>query len=380
MKHRGSFPLRYDARMPAQLSLLTPATPGAIALIQVQGGGAGEVLKALTGKSAWPLGKLNYVDFAGIDSGLAVMLREDLAQLMPHGGPRVVRKIIDALIALGCEVTRAMAARDVYPEAESELEAEMLTAVARAASPVAIDLLLRQPAIWHKMASDVAAGDEPTSDSIQSWLSRSRELNQLIAMPSVVVVGQPNVGKSTLTNRMLGRAASIVADLPGTTRDWVAGLAELPPGVAVRWMDTPGLRGSDDAIEQRAIALANEVIRAADVLVVMRDPQHDWPQAQRLPREPDVWAMNKCDTVSPALVNANEQATGKSPDTPRAISAQTGAGINELQRDILEKLSLHEIADDEPWVFSDQLREMITQSDWKAIAEFSSPHTSASSR
>ena len=107
-------------------------------------------------------------------------------------------------------------------------------------------------------------------------LKRSNILNRCVDPPSVVVVGGPNVGKSTLTNRMLRRSASVVADLPGTTRDWVSGVAQLED-VAVRWMDTPGLRTTDDPVERIAHDLARRAIEMADVLIAVRDSSTEFP-------------------------------------------------------------------------------------------------------
>ncbi|MEM1027683.1 MAG: GTPase, partial [Planctomycetota bacterium] len=173
--------------------------------------------------------------------------------------------------------------------------------------------------------------------------------------PTVVVVGRPNVGKSTLLNRLVGRSASVVADLPGTTRDWVGGLVELVPeggdpardAVAVRWLDTPGLRDSDDTVEQRAIAQARDVVAGADVLIVMRDPEDDWPDPNELPREPDVWVMSKADVG----VRTNE------PSHEIRISAATGEGLDRLTSAVLGRLGTDEAAPGQPWVFSPWLQE-----------------------
>ena len=128
-------------------------------------------------------------------------------------------------------------APSLYPEAGDRLEAESLAAMARAASPAAIDLLAHQPSLWRMALRRHSAGgghdpDHAGAGSLTDRhrvqiLGRSEVLDRLIDPSLVVVVGQPNVGKSTLTNQMLGRSVSIVADLPGTTRDWVAGLAEI---------------------------------------------------------------------------------------------------------------------------------------------------------
>jgi small GTP-binding protein len=332
-----------------RVTVTTASTAGAVALIQLHGRGAADLLSRVTGKSDWIVARVRLSDLAGVDEGLAVLLRDDWGQLMPHGGPRVVHKLLDRLLELGACYDAEPAARELYPEAASDLEADMLATLARAASPAAIDLLLAQPALWERWERE---RHEPPADILR----RSDALDRLVTPPTVVVVGRPNVGKSTLTNRMLGRTASIVADLPGTTRDWVAGLADIQ-GVAVRWLDTPGLRDSGDPIEQRAIALAQRVVAEADVLIAMREPEIEWPEKESLPREPDLWITNKSDIRSDeeretASVPVGSLAVSRS---SIRISAATGQGIPDLQRAILARLSLADLSP-RVWAFSPSLR------------------------
>src|SRR5690606_37975884 len=103
----------------------------------------------------------------------------------------------------------------------STIEADMLATITAASSPAAVDRLLDQPQRWREA---LAQNDL----DLPHILNLTARLDRLIHPATVVLVGKPNVGKSTLTNHMLGRSVSLVADLPGTTRDWVAGLAELP--------------------------------------------------------------------------------------------------------------------------------------------------------
>jgi tRNA modification GTPase len=167
------------------------------------------------------------------------------------------------------------------------------------------------------------------------------------------------VGKSTLGNRVLGRAASIVADLPGTTRDWVAGLAEFQ-GVAVRWLDTPGVRATDDPVEARAIGLASRVIAGADVLIAMRDDASVWPDKASLPREPDLWVVNKIDRGA-AHLQTQRRAIG--------ISAETGAGVEELLRQILAVLGVAGVRE-ERWAFSDRLKALVAAGDTASLSAY----------
>ncbi|XAL98524.1 50S ribosome-binding GTPase [Phycisphaeraceae bacterium D3-23] len=433
---------RREGHAVTRLHLATANTPGAIALLQLHGPDTPRILKQLTGRADWRPGRVSLCHFADIDEGLAVLMNRDVhagdgiapppsqgggrgeglrsgetrgrepdadrrpppqpspwkgegagtkaeevtrkhnapwAQLMPHGGPRVVQLLIDHLLTLGCTLEPAPAPRDVYPEAGSPIEADMLHAIAAAASPAAIDLLARQPTLWRGLLQQ--AGDSPEIPQRDTLAKRSRTLDQLITPPTVVVVGRANVGKSTLTNALSGRAVSIVADLPGTTRDWVGALVELrsglgsrvagragdgganpkpetrgpAPEIAVHWLDTPGLRASDDTVEQRAIALARSVIERANVLVVMRDAENAWPDTDALPRTPDLWVMNKCDEAE-----TPSESAGQSPDRPLPLSAEHGHGLPALQHHILGLVGLAFFDDDTPWAFSNTLR------DWAA--------------
>jgi len=336
-------------------TLSTAHTSGAVAIVQIVGADALRALQGLTQREDWPLGRTVLCDFGDIDRGLATLLRDDWAQVMPHGGPLVVRHILDALANLGVAYADEPGASALFPEAESDLEADMLLTISQAASPCAIDLLLAQPKLWQKI------GEKSISDQVKTELiDNARKLDRLIQPPSVVVVGAPNVGKSTLANWMVGRTASIVADLPGTTRDWVANMVELN-GVAVRWYDTPGIRDSGDPIEQHAIELARQVIQSADVLIAMRDPEVDWPELSGIDREADIRLVNKADL----LRNLS------SADDVIRVSAQSGQGLDKLTDAILEALNLASLPIDVPWAFSDRLKQLVNAMDHRTLDAYS---------
>lgn len=333
---------------------MTAARPGAVAVLQLRGPGVVEVLARVTGRHGFEPGRVYLSDLGGIDRGLAVLLRggEDaVAQLMPHGGPRLVSAIMEALSGLGVCIETEPDALGLYPEADSVIQAEAMRLVAKSLSPAAVDVLLAQPGRWRE------AMKQPGGIDRDKVLADTRVLDRLVEPATVVVVGRPNVGKSTLTNRLLGRSVSLVADLPGTTRDWVGAMVELGGGctnarmslsnIAVRWLDTPGLRESDDTVEQRAIEIAREQVASADVLVAMRDPGTDWPDTQVLPREPDLLVVNKVDGTGGAADYG---------DGALSISAKTGRGVDELQRRIVAALGFDRVGAGALWAFSETLR------------------------
>lgn len=317
-------------------TVMTAQSPGAIAIVQLVGDVV-PVLRAVTGVCEWPIGRLRLADLGGLDEGLVVRLKDDVAQVMPHGGPRVVQRMMALLAKVGAEIVSPREADPVqmYPEAEDEVEARMLAVMARAASPLAVDLLLAQPLKWRGRCGT------PLSDRERE---RSVRLNRLLHPPLVVLAGPPNVGKSTLSNALLGRSMSIAVDMPGTTRDYTAGLIDLG-GLVVQWHDTPGIRESDDPIEQRAIELSKRLLERADFIVSMIDAEHDWLTAPELPREDDMRVANKADL-------------GTRADADLDISAVTGDGLADLVRTVRDALVPPEdiaAARESRWVFDPKL-------------------------
>ena len=315
-----------------RLLVATSPQPGAIAILQLDGDVA-TVLRAVTGISQWRAGHARLTTLADIDRGLVLTLTDTVAQLMPHGGPRVVQRLVAWLVDRGVELVAPddVAPERVFPEATDRFEAMALAAVARAASPVAVELLLDQPRRWRAAAVD----GEPDAE-------RSRRLNRLIDPPLVVVAGPANVGKSTLSNMLVGRSMSIAADFAGTTRDYTSGRIDLA-GVVVDWHDTPGLRDSSDPIEVESVEIAMALIARADMVVAITDHQQPWPV---LPRQPDLRVANKCD-----LADRGDRDGGD-----LAISAMTGAGITELVVAVRDWLVPPEdITNPAPWLFDPRL-------------------------
>jgi hypothetical protein len=320
--------------MQVTASLLTASAPGAIAVI----GLFGEVepllarLAAAAGRhGAWPVGQRRLLEIKPIDEAVVIWLDPARALLMPHGGPWVVRRMLEHLATLGATLAdpQVLEPRWRYPEAADHFEARVLAALARTESPLAIELLLDQPRRWQ---SSPGEREELLRDP--ATLARSARLDRLLDPPRVALVGPPNVGKSSLTNRLAGREVAIVADQPGTTRDSV-GCHLLLGGVAVAWQDTPGLRETCDPLERQGVALSARLIEECECVLAITDAGHDWPA---LPRTPDLRIGSRCDL-------------GRRGDVSLHVSAVTGEGIAELVAAIRETLiPSADLAHPGPWV------------------------------
>ncbi len=116
---------------------------------------------------------------------------------------------------------------------------------------------------------------------------------------NVLILGRPNVGKSSLLNALLGEARAIVTEVPGTTRDTVEELVVLG-GFPVRLVDTAGVRDTVDPIEQEGVRRAREKTMAADLVLLVIDASHPLTREDRMamvlaPPERTVLVLNKSD-------------------------------------------------------------------------------------
>jgi tRNA modification GTPase len=142
----------------------------------------------------------------------------------------------------------------------------------------------------------------------------------------VVLAGRPNVGKSSLLNRLAGDERAIVAPVPGTTRDALREPVQID-GVPLILVDTAGLRRDADPIEQLGIARTRVELERADVVLVVHEAGSNAPLAEPLPvaaQRIDIY--NKIDLAPDFAV----------PSLGIAVSAKTGAGLDRLRQAILE--------------------------------------------
>ena len=308
-------------------SLLTPASKGAIAILQIPT----TCLEQLTSRTTWVLGSLYLVAIPNIDEVIAVKINENTAHIMPHGGLQILRKLKLRLAELGFEQSDA----PQYLEAENNIEASMLATLAVAQSPLAVELLLAQPSKLQ--------GATPTKHD----LKRASILNHLIFPPKVVLFGAPNTGKSTLMNVLTKQDTSIVHDLPGATRDTVGARINCA-GLVIDLYDLPGFRDSDDAIEQEAISLAQKIV--TDATLVLQIFTASLP--------PNKLALSQLNILAQSQLNICTMSDiGKLDDVDLCVCAHTGEHMEKLSTMIRDAIVPPKIlADDGPWFFPNSYR------------------------
>jgi small GTP-binding protein len=269
-----------------------------------------------------------------------------VADINLHGGEWVVRACLELARQNGFELVEHLP-----DESLRTLQQEITTALPLARTEPAIRMLLTQEQLWGRIQPDTNAIRAILEDKTLWWM---------LHPPKIAIVGAANVGKSTLANQLFGQERSITADVPGTTRDWVGDWTNID-GLPVLLIDTPGLRESDDLIEQAAIGHSRRQIREADLLIGVLDPTRPLePQLQAIPYRgqnrlvvinksdlPAVWDLRAVDAV--LTVATSGEGIDKLRQRIRdrftsAVSEPSPRWWTPRQRSILERALLDPVA------------------------------------
>ena len=163
------------------------------------------------------------------------------------------------------------------------------------------------------------------NNEIQRLSSSFREGNAIKNGIPVAIIGAPNVGKSTLLNALLHDDRAIVSDIQGTTRDLIEDTMTIG-GYLFRFIDTAGIRNTDDTIEQMGIERSLKAAEKAQIIILLADEKSPFPDIQEKEHQHIIYVINKSDKLKPdhqSLHSALE------------ISALHGTGIKELEERLL---------------------------------------------
>jgi tRNA modification GTPase len=228
-----------------------------------------------------------------------------------------------AQLVAGEMKTRVQVIRDAVDGIAAEIEAAI-------DFPEEIDFPLDNENLVRRLKSDICF---PLQELISNYQS-GRILREGVRM---AIIGRPNVGKSSLLNRLLQQERAIVTEYPGTTRDAIEATLDIN-GIPIRVADTAGLRASADPIEIMGIRKAEEHIRGADVLLFMveghRPPAaEDYQIYEKYKCKQTIVVRNKMDLAQ----KEGNQGFFHAWNTPQvAISALYGNGMEELKSTITE--------------------------------------------
>ncbi len=370
------------------MRILTPIAAGAIAVVQVAGPQAvpiaQAVFRAKSGKplAQYPPGRLAYGDFleadgSVLDDGLAWRsgaVGSPSVEFNLHGGVRIVQRLVRRLLDLGAELLTASDSDLAGPADHAfdwlcPLEQWMQQCLADAATPAAVGLLAPLGALWRQTVTawttHLQAGRLDTVLAEAQALLDQADVGNLWRGRTLAIIGLPNSGKSTLVNRLAGRNVSLVADRPGTTRDWVGEPVALA-GWPVFLIDTAGIRVSDDPIEAEGVARALEQARAADLRLLVIDsscPPSDseyWLAAKVGLKSGDVVAYTKSDLPAGRRWEDGQTHIARIERAVR-VSAVNGTGWSELERLLMEGFGFSALQESRPLVFCASLYVEVTR-------------------
>jgi tRNA modification GTPase len=373
-------PAPIDSSTETITAIATAPGAGGIGVVRVSGPLSRQIAEQVLGHCPAPrlAAYLPFLQADGslIDRGIAIYFPnphsytgEDVLELQAHGGTALMQILLARCVECGArhavagEFTQRAYLNDKIDLAQAEAVADLINAATAEAARSAVRSLsgefsqaiqtLLQQLIDLRMYVE-ACLDFPEEDI--DFISQGRVLEKLQANQqtlhtihtkarqgallreglNVVLIGQPNVGKSSLLNALSGEDIAIVTPIAGTTRDTIKNVIQIQ-GVPLHIIDTAGLRETEDIVEQVGIERTWKAIQSAQVALLLIDSQHgigpyETSILQKLPAEiQKIWVHNKID-----VSRETSRVENREKETHLFLSAKTGEGIAALQKTLLE--------------------------------------------
>ena len=311
-----------------------------------------------------------------IDRGIAIYYQnphsytgEDVLELQAHGGTALMQILLARCIELGArqaepgEFTRRAYLNDKIDLAQAEAVADVINASTIEAARSAmrslsgefsnsINLVLAklinlrmyveacldfpEEEIDFITQGNVIEKLEAIAAELKLVFAKAKQGSLLREGLHIVLVGQPNVGKSSLMNQLSGEEVAIVTPIAGTTRDSIKNIIQIN-GLPLNIIDTAGLRDTDDEVEKIGIARTYQALESAQVALLLVDAAHGISENEKsilmcLPQETDkIWVHNKIDTTKETA-----KIVEIAGETHIYLSAKTGAGVDLLKQHLLK--------------------------------------------
>ena len=370
-------------------AIATAPGRGGIGVVRVSGQRLQVFAQSLCGKQPLPrvatVAEFHAADGSAIDNGLLLYFPaphsftgEDVLELQGHGGTIVLQMLLARCLDLGArlaepgEFTRRAYLNGKLDLAQAEAVGDLIDAATTVAARCAvrslqgefsteINALLEQLTELRALveatldfpeedvnfleAVDVTGRLERLQDRLANVFDRAKQGRLLQGGLHVVLAGQPNVGKSSLLNRLAGDELAIVTSVAGTTRDVVRSTFQVE-GIPLHVIDTAGLRATEDEIEKIGIERTWREIERADVVVLLVDARSGVVDAEReilaqLPAHlARITVHNKVDLTGRAAERHDE-----SDGVAISLSAKHGDGVDMLRQELLRIAGWHPAED-----------------------------------
>jgi tRNA modification GTPase len=368
-------------------AIATAPGRGGIGVVRVSGPAPEAFIQGLVGRPLKPRHAhyAKFLDAQGevLDEGIVLWFPaphsftgEHVLEFQGHGGPVVLQALLSRCLELGArlaepgEFSRRAYLNGKLDLAQAEAIADLIDAGSRQAARSALRALegefsrrvmaLKDALVQLRMLVE-ATLDFPEEDidfleQADAWgrlTGLTQQLESVLATTKqgvilreglqVVLIGQPNVGKSSLLNRLAGFEAALVTDVAGTTRDTLREAIQIA-GIPLHIVDTAGLRETADPVERLGIQRTWDAVDKADVALLLIDAQHGVGEAEaailaRLPDIPVLTVHNKIDLTG--------EAPHVGPDGREIwLSAKLGLGLDLLRQRLLELAGWQQTGED----------------------------------
>ena len=367
-------------------AIATPYGESAIGIVRLSGPQTLEILKKVF---KTPLGKIKprYAHYGWvlnnngepIDEAVAIYYKaphsytgEDMAELNLHGNPLILKEVLRRLLEEGArlaepgEFTKRAFLNGKLDLTQAEAVAELISAKTDLARKLALNQLqgalskeikpLREELLLLlalvESSIEFEEEDIPTIEReeligrlkrvlerIEKLLRTAKTGKAIRGGLKLAIVGKPNVGKSSLFNRLLGEDRAIVTDIAGTTRDYLEETVNIK-GIPIRLIDTAGIREAADKVEKIGVERSLQKLKEADLILFVLDASAKEPKEEEIKLAQLVKESHK-----PLLVVLNKTDKGENFPVEKLnlkgfpllkVSAKTGEGIKELKEKILE--------------------------------------------
>ena len=366
-------------------AIATASGAGGIGVVRVSGGLCQSIATQILGHCPAPR-HAAYLDFKQadgelIDRGIAIFYAgpqsytgEDVLELQAHGGTALMQILLARCIVLGAqqaapgEFTRRAYLNDKIDLAQAEAVADLINAATTEAAKSAVRSLsgefsnkinvLLQKLIELRLYVEacldfpeeeidfitqgrVAEKITENINAINLVLAQSKQGMLLRDGIQVVLIGQPNVGKSSLLNALAGEEVAIVTPIAGTTRDTIKSAIQIN-GVPLHIIDTAGLRETDDEVEKIGIARTYRATETAHIALILVDAAYGISDAEksildRLPQEiAKIWVHNKIDLAQNDVSRETQRVEEINSELHVYLSAKTGVGLDLLKTQLLK--------------------------------------------